>query len=81
MRSPAEMGCRPRRIPIEQPYVSVAARHVEEAGALRSICIQARAAARHSNDSESFMSNLDRLHPRFGDTIPLPFDDDYATGL
>jgi len=34
-----------------------------------------------SNDWESFMSNLDRLHPHFGDTIPLPFDDDYATGV
>jgi hypothetical protein len=34
-----------------------------------------------SKDWEGFMSKLDQLHPRFGDTIPLPFEDEYATGL
>lgn len=36
---------------------------------------------RLSNDWEGFVSTLDRLHPRFGDTIPLPFEDDRGIGL
>ncbi|HLI43134.1 MAG TPA: P63C domain-containing protein [Acidimicrobiales bacterium] len=29
-----------------------------------------------SNDWADFRTKLDRIHPRIGDTIPLPFDDD-----
>jgi hypothetical protein len=34
-----------------------------------------------SRDWHNFLVTLDRLHPRFGDTMPLPFDDDDGTGL
>ena len=34
-----------------------------------------------SNDWDSFMRTLDRLHPRFGETIPLALDDDMEGGL
>lgn len=34
-----------------------------------------------SDDWDDFKAKLDRLHPRFGDTLPLPFDDDDGRGL
>jgi hypothetical protein len=35
-----------------------------------------------SSDWADFRNNLDKIHPRFGDTIMLPFEDgDTGTGL
>jgi hypothetical protein len=34
-----------------------------------------------SDDWTDFMQKLDRIHPRLGDTMPLPFDDSSGKGL
>ena len=34
-----------------------------------------------SRDWTDFSRKLDQLHPRLGDTIPLPFDEDEPAGL
>jgi hypothetical protein len=34
-----------------------------------------------SRDWDDFMTKLDRLHPRFGDNLQLPFEDDNGRGL
>lgn len=34
-----------------------------------------------SNDWSDFIAKLDRFHPRVGETLQLPFDDDPGTGL
>jgi len=31
-----------------------------------------------SDDWQDFMRNLERVHPRIGDTIPMTLDDEYA---
>lgn len=44
--------------------------------ALTSLIHDAKLVMKLSNDPKDYERKLDRIHPRFGDTIPLPLDDD-----